>query len=109
MHVQVDLECEFGYEYSDGECKPIVGVDTTRCGPLVSGLYTPSDTHKRLIHGDNCSNIERLITDTDGMGHRTGDAPSGKRSVHWGVALLSFLVRLPCKPFSYPDTQAGSR
>ncbi|KAK9831811.1 hypothetical protein WJX74_010382 [Apatococcus lobatus] len=87
-----DLECEFGYEYSDGECKPIVGVDTTRCGPLTSGEYAPSETHKRLIHGDTCSNLEALITDTDGMGHRTGDSPSGHRSVHWGVAIASFLV-----------------
>ena len=96
MHLQADLECEFGYEYSNGECKAIVGVDTTRCGPLVSGEYAPSETHKRLIHGDTCSNLQALITDTDGMGHRTGDAPSGKRSVHWGVAIASFLVRFNC-------------
>eukprot|EP00884_Botryococcus_braunii_P007264 jgi/Botrbrau1/16539/Bobra.0327s0006.1 len=63
-----DVECEYGYEWLDGECLPIVGLDKQQCGAL-SGSYVESVTHRRLVHGDVCINVSRVIMDTDGRGH----------------------------------------
>mmetsp|Transcript_6271 Transcript_6271/g.21539 ORF Transcript_6271/g.21539 Transcript_6271/m.21539 type:complete len:783 (+) Transcript_6271:74-2422(+) len=69
-----DTECDFGSERgSGGECKPILGLDQKRACPLVQqGKYVVSDTHERLIAHDTCTDLGRIINDTDGQGQDLG-------------------------------------
>ena len=47
--LQADVECEFGYEFVNHECRPITGLDTGQCGALKSGAYHTSASRHRLI------------------------------------------------------------
>lgn len=91
--LQEDVECEYGYEWLDGECKPIVGLDRQQCGVL-NGQYVESVTHLRLVHGDTCKNVSRVILDTDGRGHLT--VPDAGRPLRHSVLAAIFGATVVC-------------
>lgn len=91
--LQEDVECEYGYEWLDGECKPIVGLDRQQCGVL-NGQYVESVTRLRLVHGDTCKNVSRVILDTDGRGHLT--VPDSGRPLRHSVLAAIFGATVVC-------------
>jgi hypothetical protein len=91
------VECEYGYEWLDGECRPIVGLDRQQCGVITGGLYVESVTHRRLVHGDMCDNVSRIIMDTDGKGHH--NAYEVPRALRHSVLAAVFGSIVVCFPF----------
>ena len=100
MHAQVDVECEFGYEYVNHACQPITGLDTSQCTAIADGTYHSSATKHRLIQGDICADISRVITDTDGKGNLPGGKGNRQHAAckKWATALVTFLVRTARSP-----------
>merc|ERR1712130_702629 len=89
----VDVECEFGFEWSWGErkCVPIAGVDVNTCAAVREKKYIMGESHLRLVNADNCANISRVINDTDGGGHSTLP-PRGFHLPGWAIVILALLV-----------------
>ncbi len=96
-HPQADVECEFGYEFVNHECRPITGLDAGQCGALKSSAYHTSTSKHRLIDGDVCADLARVITDTDGKGNLPGGrgGGGGARAARrkWATTVVVFLVR----------------
>ena len=91
---QADVECEFGFEYINHECRPIQSVDTSQCAAVTSGRYHASQTKHRLVSDDVCADVSRVISDTDGKGNLPGGPGAGSK--HHGRAaraIVIFLVR----------------
>jgi hypothetical protein len=91
--LQVDVECEFGFEWSwrQHECVAMLGVDPNTCAVVKEKKYIMSDSHLRLVNADNCQNISRVINDTDGRGHSTLP-PTGIHLPAWALVILALLV-----------------
>ena len=68
------------------------GVDVNTCHKVESKDYIISQSHLRLLSGDACLNVSRLINDTDGRGNST--LPRGRwlDLPKWAVAALALLV-----------------
>ena len=103
----MDVECEFGYEYVNAECHAITGLDTAQCGAVREGSYHASASKHRLIQGDACAGIARVITDTDGKGGLPGGRSGGAHGArkHWATAFVAFLVTVP--PLSLGSAHLG--
>lgn len=73
----------------------MLGVDRNTCPHVKDGRYTISESHLRLLNGDSCANISRVINDTDGRGHST--LPHHWFAFpKWGIVVIALLVsRLP--------------
>jgi hypothetical protein len=92
-----DVECEFGYERRDKQCVPMPGVvAASACPRLAESGYRASDSHRRLVHSNSCSNVNAVITDTNGKGGKKGSDDTGSdasggchTSAFW--KLLTFL------------------
>ena len=101
--VQIDTECDYGHTYdyrtNFTTCKPIPGFDFNTCPHLRDRSYTISDSGLRLLSGDMCANVSRVINDTDGRGHTSH--PGGRHFPKWAVVTLVLLVSQPgqCSPF----------
>ena len=66
-------------------------VDINTCPDVREHKYIISQSHLRLLNGDACANVSRVINDTDGRGHST--LPG--RGVHlppWAVVVIALLV-----------------
>ena len=66
-------------------------VDLNTCPDVRERKYVISQSHLRLVNGDACSNISRIINDTDGRGHST--LPG--RGVHvpaWAIVVIGLIV-----------------
>ncbi|MEW5296835.1 MAG: hypothetical protein WDW36_000087 [Sanguina aurantia] len=65
-----DVECDYGFMRSTaGACAPISAAQMPACPatrPPTS--YAVSASGRRLVHGDVCGNVGRVIDDTDGTG-----------------------------------------
>ena len=90
--MQVDVECEYGFERHEEECRPIVGLDDARCSVLDKDNYVVSQSKYRLIDGDTCMDLSHIITDTDGKGNLPG-GHHGRHPAH-GKSASIFLVML---------------
>ncbi len=90
------MECDFGFEYVNHECRPIQSVDTSQCGAITSGQYHVSRSKHRLVSDDVCADVSRVISDTDGKGNLPGGPGAGHK--HRGRAARAFVVIL----VSYP-------
>ena len=90
---QVDVECEYGYERHEEECRPIYGLETAKCTVLDRDNYVISETKRRLIDGDSCKGLSQIIGDTDGKGNLPGGHHGRHPNHGWGGATL-FLVML---------------
>ena len=90
LFLQEDLECEYGYERHTGNstCEAIQGIDPQQCPLIASGQYYVSESHLRLLHQDTCQQVDRVLLDSDGVGHCVGGKcpgthqDQGERS-HW--------------------------
>jgi hypothetical protein len=93
MIVQVDVECEFGFEWSWGrrECVAMPGVDPNTCAAVREKRYIMSQSHLRLVNADNCANVSLVINDTDGRGHSTLP-PRGFHLPGWAIVIVALLV-----------------
>ena len=90
--LQTDLACEFGYEMVGDECVQLPGLETMQCPSLETGNYTISQSHKRLIQGDVCEGLERLINDTDGKGNLVPTSSGHGGWALWlGIAVVSLI------------------
>jgi len=89
----VDVECEFGFEWSWGrrECVAMAGVDPHTCAVVREKKYIMSQSHLRLVNADHCANISLVINDTDGRGHSTLP-PRGFHLPGWAIVILALLV-----------------
>lgn len=61
-----DVECDYGFFRKDYQspCERVEEVARKRtCPALAEGSYKFSNSHLRLIHGDNCSGIKELVPD----------------------------------------------
>ncbi|BDA42979.1 Vacuolar protein sorting/targeting protein 10 [Coccomyxa sp. Obi] len=87
-----DVECEFGFEYVNHECRPIQSVDISQCAAVTSGRYHASLTRHRLVSDDVCADVSRVISDTDGKGNLPGGPGAGHK--HRGRAARAFVVLL---------------
>lgn len=97
--LQADVECEFGYEFVNHECRLIESMDTSQCSAVTAGRYHMSKSKHRLVSGDVCSDVSRVISDTDGKGNLPGGP--GSAHGHRGRAARAFvviLVRCSCAP-----------
>lgn len=77
-----DTECEYGFErVPDGgpnaTCVAMPGLEESACPGLKASCYHMSSTHLRLVHGDTCANVARVIPDTDGKGGGGGGRGGG--------------------------------
>ena len=73
-----DVECEFGYVRRGDECLPMPGVVVAdACPRMAESGYRTSDSHRRLVHGDTCSNVNAVIPDTNGKGGKKGSSDAG--------------------------------
>lgn len=92
---QEDVECDYGYEYINHECRPIKDLSNSHCSALSAGRYHVSETKHRLINADVCMDVSRVIRDTDGKGNVPGGPGSGSRSGHGKIAkaIIALLVR----------------
>lgn len=75
---------------------PMPGVDVNTCPDVREHKYIISQTHLRLLNGDACANVSRVINDTDGRGHST--LPG--RGIHlplWAIVVIALLVSLPSR------------
>lgn len=67
-------------------------VDVNTCPDVRERKYVQSETHLRLVNGDVCTNLSRIIPDTDGKGHST--LPSrGFHLPKWAIVGIALLVR----------------
>lgn len=67
-------------------------MDVNTCPAVKSHKYVISETHFRLLDGDGCKNISRIIPDTDGRGHST--LPQKHAWLKkWGIIVAAVLVR----------------
>jgi hypothetical protein len=97
---QADVECDFGFEFVNHECRPIQSVDTSQCAALTSGEYHVSRTKHRLVSGDVCADVSRVISDTDGKGNLPGGPGAGHK--HRGRAARAFVVILVSTSLKFP-------
>ena len=70
------------------------GVDVNSCPDVREKKYVISQTHLRLLNGDICTDVSRVINDTDGHGHST--LPG--RGIHlplWAIVVIALLVSAP--------------
>ncbi|MEW5312182.1 MAG: hypothetical protein WDW38_003829 [Sanguina aurantia] len=74
-----DVECDYGFMRSTaGTCAPISAAQMPSCpATRPPKSYAVSASGRRLVHGDVCSNVGRVIDDTDGTGKTTADIPGG--------------------------------
>ena len=102
LHMQIDTECDFGYkwDFHNGTlgCKPIPGFDVNTCPHVRDRSYVISKSGLRLLNGDSCANVSRVINDTDGRGHST--LPEGKHFPRWVVVTLILLVSCVSMPLA---------
>jgi hypothetical protein len=93
--LQDDVECDFGFERVNGQCRAIKDLDTAKCPAIRSGSYHVSQSMHRLINADACSDVSRVISDTDGKGNLPGGPGSGRggRRGH-GKAAKAFIALL---------------
>ena len=68
------------------------GVDVHTCPKVESKDYIISQSHLRLLSGDACLNVSRLINDTDGRGNSTLPHSRWLDLPKWAVAALALLV-----------------
>ncbi|KAK9828958.1 hypothetical protein WJX72_003046 [[Myrmecia] bisecta] len=87
-----DVECEYGFKYVNGECEAIVSLDDKECTVLSGGQYKVSETHRRLVHGDACTEVQRVIPDTDGNGHMPNGSSGVDTRHHSGWAAFFIVV-----------------
>jgi hypothetical protein len=81
----VDVECEFGYTRSTVStsnstvgCVAMPGLsEIDTCPRLVNSGYRSSSSHLRLVHGNTCKGVNKVIPDTNGRGGAKGSDPSG--------------------------------
>ena len=97
LGMQVDVECEFGFERTAEGCVRMAGIDADQCGELSSKGYLTSSTNHRLVHGDECTNVSRVIPDTNGHGGlpesgSSGRGGSGGRGHAWLLTAIIILV-----------------
>lgn len=88
---EADTECEFGYEFVGHECKKVPQYEINTCSLVKSKKYFESETHRRLVHEDTCSDVSRIIPDTNGAGIPNGGLPSGgghSGVFHFFISLL---------------------
>ncbi len=95
--IQVDVECEYGYERHAEECRPIFGLESAKCAVLDRENYVISETKHRLIDGDSCKGLSQIIGDTDGKGNLPGGHHGRHPNRGWGGATL-FLIMLVRSP-----------
>ena len=89
--MQADVSCEFGFERRGNECSEMPNINADQCPLLKQGKYKMSTTSKRLVQGDICRNVERVIPDTNGK----GSLPNSKGgSRHWAAWIFGTLVNL---------------
>lgn len=93
LGLQVDVECEYGYERHNEECRPIYGLEGAKCTVLDRDNYVISETKHRLIDGDSCKNLSDIIGDTDGKGNLPG-GHHGRHSDHGHRGATLFFVML---------------
>lgn len=92
-----DVECDYGFttDSAGGGCRAIPKDRMPTCPVLQQGDYYVSNTHMRLLHGDVCSGLERIIPDSDGMGTPRGrrpHAPTASARSPWAAFLIFLLV-----------------
>ena len=69
----------------------MIGVDVHSCPAVREHRYVMSKSNLRLLNGDACLNVSRIINDTDGRGHST--LPG--RGIHlppWAIVVIALLV-----------------
>lgn len=54
--------------------------------------YKVSTTGKRLVHGDVCANVNKIIPDTDGKGHHPDGTPAKPQPKQHHSAMGGFLL-----------------
>lgn len=91
--MQADVECEYGYERHNEECRPIYGLESAKCSVIDRDNYVVSETKHRLIEGDTCSGLAQIIADTDGKGNLPG-GHHGRHPSHGRTGTTVFLVML---------------
>jgi hypothetical protein len=91
--MQADVECEYGYERHNEECRPIYGLESAKCSIIDHDNYVVSETKHRLIEGDTCSGLAHIISDTDGKGNLPG-GHHGRHPSHARTGTTVFLVML---------------
>ena len=99
--IQVDVECEYGYERHGEECRPIFGLESAKCAVLDRENYVISETKHRLIDGDSCKGLSQIIADTDGKGNLPGGHHGRHPNHGWSGATL-FLIMLVRGPLRLP-------
>jgi len=97
-----DFACEPSYFYSPshdkipGKCvKDERLKDKGWCPILDDRTYVESSVGYRLLPGDECKDVGKVVPDTDGAGHsRSGDGSDGKKGGHgfFYVLLMTILV-----------------
>lgn len=94
--VQVDMECEFGFEPTTQGCIAMAGIGADQCGEISGKGYLTSSTKHRLVHGDVCTDVQRIIPDTNGHGGLPGTGGGGaggsSRGHGWLITIIVFLV-----------------
>jgi len=77
-----DVECEFGYIRTGNDtCMRIQDVTIENaCPRLLDSSYMTSTSHFRLVHDNRCSQINRIIPDTNGKGGPKGSSDPGDDS-----------------------------
>ncbi|KAG2489020.1 hypothetical protein HYH03_012458 [Edaphochlamys debaryana] len=93
-----DTECDYGYIRDGDKCVAISRNNMPQCPVIEDGTYTVSDSGRRLVHGDVCSNPKAIIPDTGGSGQGThsdkggGGKKSSSQHSGWFWILIVLLI-----------------
>ncbi|KIY96596.1 hypothetical protein MNEG_11365 [Monoraphidium neglectum] len=92
-----DVECDWGWARDCHKCTQLPDDKLPTCPHVKDGSYRVSSSGFRLVHGDVCSGVDKIIFDTDGKGTGTGPAPPPSRRRRGGggrSALFTLFVLL---------------
>ncbi|KAI8465440.1 MAG: hypothetical protein J3K34DRAFT_525363 [Monoraphidium minutum] len=88
-----DVECDWGWARDCMRCTKLPEDKLPTCPHIDDDSYRVSSSGFRLVHGDVCSGIDKVISDTDGKG--TGHGPPPRHARRGGhSALFTFVMVL---------------